>query len=94
MAHRHFKAGSGVFTCSVCKRQTRMTTQNIDGEYCGPCESLFEIQNTLFDEGADNFIAWGLIKVRDSFVAKIAKGKGDVAAVKTSMSRLFAVETS
>lgn len=91
MAHRHFKTGSGVFTCTVCKRRTRMTTQCIEAEYCGPCEELFGIQNALFDDGAERFVAEGGLKWRDEQVAKIVAGKGDLNAVKAMMPRLFAV---
>lgn len=91
MAHRHFKVGSGVFTCAVCKRKTRMTTQNLDGEYCGPCEELFGIQNALWDDGEATFVKDGGVPYRDNLLAKIAKAKGDVEAVKAAMPALFKV---
>jgi hypothetical protein len=49
---RHFQRGSGCFTCDVCGRKTRMTTQAICSKLCGDCYELAGIYN-VFQDGGD-----------------------------------------
>jgi hypothetical protein len=92
---RSFRTGSiggkTVFNCQCCGRSTRMTTQD-DDRYCGECYDLFGIQNTLWDDGVENFVKDGLVKARDQLLKKIVTRKGDPEAVKRQMRDLFAVE--
>lgn len=87
MAHRHFKSGTGVFACTLCSRKTRMTTQSIEGEYCGECEELLSVQNTLWDDGPQPWMA----KLRDKLLAKISKLGGNADAVRTQIGDLLKV---
>jgi hypothetical protein len=92
---RSFRSGSlggnTVFKCQCCGRSTRMTTQD-DDRFCGECYDLFGIQNTLWDETREYFIANGFLAARDGLLKKIVSRKGDAAKVRKMMPDLFAVE--
>ena len=56
MAYNRFKKGSGVYTCSCCKQQTRDTSG--DAVHCGLCSECYEVAgwvNSVSDgvEGAE-----------------------------------------
>lgn len=96
MAANRFRSHFGgrvTFQCDCCKRNTRMTTQS-DDRYCGECEELLGIQNALWDDGAEVFIADGAVPYRDKLLAKIVKLKGSESAVRAYMPDLFAVSAS
>jgi hypothetical protein len=92
---RSFRTGSiggkTVFNCTICGRSTRMTTQN-DDRFCGECDELLMIQNSLWDNGVEYFIKDGFLPERDKLLKKIIARKGDPEAVKKEMRDLFAVE--
>lgn len=55
MARNRFKHGSGCYTCSNCKRQTRDTGQGEgDNGYCAHCWEMFGWENTVTDNGEDS----------------------------------------
>lgn len=91
MAYSKFQSGSGVFTCDICNRRTRMTTQD-DDRFCGECYDLLGIQNTLWDDGEESFVNDGFLVVRDGLLEVIKRRGGDIAAVKNDMKDLFAVQ--
>jgi hypothetical protein len=83
-----FTPGRGCFRCECCGRQTRETFSGT-GDYCQPCEELMMLQNShwdgSYDPGVDD---WG-DKLRDDWIAKIAKGGGNVATVKRICAAIF-----
>lgn len=90
MASNRFGKG-GVFTCGCCGRRTRFTTQwQTEAEFCGECEELMGVQNTMWDDGVETFVAEGGTKHRDALLAKIKTRGGDTDAVKAQMPQLFA----
>jgi len=86
MAHNRFKHGSGVYQCAVCQRRTRATVESCDDVgYCGPCYDLAGLQNSMWDDGQEDWI----VKARDGLLAKIIRGKGNEQAVRSHFSALF-----
>lgn len=47
-------SGKSVYTCNVCKRQTRNTGDNGSCDLCPQCFELAGIENTFSDYGADS----------------------------------------
>ena len=76
------------FTCEICKRRTRLTTQCNDS-FCGECEELLGTQNSLWDDGAEYFVKSGLTAHRDALLAKVRKLGGNATAVVAYMPDLF-----
>lgn len=88
---RSFRNGGdkcSVFNCDICGCRTRMTTQN-DDRFCGQCYNLLSMQNSLWDDGAENFVRDGFIAQRDRLAAEIAKLSGSATAVVAYMPDLF-----
>lgn len=88
MAQRHFTRGAAVFTCQTCGHRSRGTTQDSTRtDMCGPCQDLSGLQNSLWDDGFDNFKGWG-----EAERARLIKGMdaARLARVKARFPDLFA----
>lgn len=70
--NNRFKRGSGCFSCSDCKRQTRDTGgDNTDLELCEECYEMAGIENAIADGNNDTAL---LAKLAELKAACIAKG--------------------
>jgi len=83
-----FRSGEGSYKCQCCGRMTRDTI-NSDGRYCEQCEELLMLQNAHWDGCYDVGQDAPQDKMRDTWIAVIAKRGGDVAAVKRTCSDIF-----
>ena len=84
MASRHFARGSSTFPCECCQRRTRITTQD-DTRFCGECYDLLGIQNSMWDDGVQDWMTAPIIQL----TAKIAKLGGDLLKVRAFIPQLF-----
>lgn len=84
--NNRFRAGRGVFTCSICKRRTRDSGQALSADCCFECYELAGLQNTVYDGVAT---ASELAPERDRFTAIISARGGDLARVRREFSELW-----
>lgn len=83
-----FRAGEGSYKCQCCDRMTRDTI-NSDGRFCEQCEELLMLQNSHWDGCYTPGVDLEGDKVRDQWIATIAKRGGNVEAVKQQCRAIF-----
>lgn len=85
MTKRHFTKGSAVFSCQVCGRRTRITTQSNDN-ICQECYDLAGLENELSDNGKTD-----LDEANRLLADAVHKG-GDEARIRADFPTLFKVK--
>ena len=83
-----FRVGEGVYKCACCGRMTRDTLNSM-GEYCEQCEELLMLQNACFDGCYEVNNDPPQDKMRDKWIAIIAKRGGNVEEVKRWCKAIF-----
>lgn len=91
--HNRFKRHQKpTFICTVCKRRTRHTGQDVD-HLCADCFELAGLDNQCNDDGVTPAqIGPGAVAEIARRVAHIKKLGGDVAAVRSANRFLFATK--
>ena len=91
--HKHFRRGTGVFTCACCGRKTRTTYQPDYTDFCFECWELAGHENMLSDNGEEEYIAHGYLKERDELLADAVKRGGNEQAIRDEYSDIFAIKS-
>ena len=82
----HFRAGRGVFVCSICKRRTRDAGQAISSDCCNECYELAGLQNAIFD-GVETVA--GIAQERDRLFKIATDRGGDRTRIMREFPELF-----
>lgn len=86
MVKRYFQRGSNVFTCSICTRRTRETTQPNGSSLCSHCDDLAMTENSVLDgvQTVEEIAQW-----RDQIVKQIIAKGGDSNRVRKDFGTLW-----
>jgi hypothetical protein len=91
---RFQRFGHGVYTCQLCRRQTREGKGETGGcgDWCAQCFEIMGLDNTVNDGGLSEPAARPYVRKAEALLVIIAQRGGDSAKVKRQCNYLWPVE--